>query len=52
MTTWECVQVNHHHHIGATIQAWEQKGWQLHTYAASQLRGSEINHYLLFNRET
>ena len=52
MTTWECVQVNHHHDIGATIQAWERKGWQLHTYSAAQLRGSEINHYLLFKHET
>jgi len=48
---WECVQVNHHKSIGQTIEEWEKNGWSLHTYTAAQLRGSEINHYLLFERE-
>ena len=48
---WECVQVNHHGNVGKTIEEWEMKGWCLHTYSAAQLRGSEINHYLLFERE-
>ena len=51
MKKWECIQVNHHRNVGETIEEWEKNGWSLHTYACSQLRGSEINHYLLFERE-
>lgn len=50
MSEWECIQVNHHRDVGETIREWQQKGWSLHTYSAAQLRGSEINHYLLFER--
>jgi len=52
VNAWECVQVNHHNDIGKTIEDWERKGWRLHTYSCAQLRGSEINHYLLFERKT
>ena len=52
MKEWECVQVNHHRNIGNTVEEWERKGWHLHTYSCAQLRGSEINHYLLFEKET
>jgi hypothetical protein len=52
LKAWECVQVNHHKSVGNTIEAWERKGWYLHTYATAQLRGSEINHYLLFEHDT
>jgi len=48
---WECVQLSHHKDIGRTIEEWESKGWMLHTYSSAQVRPSEINHYLLFNRE-
>jgi hypothetical protein len=51
LKTWECVQVNHHKHIGEMIGKWEKGGWQLHTYSCANYRGSEINHYLLFKRE-
>jgi hypothetical protein len=47
---WECVQVNHHNNVGKTIEEFESRGWSLHTYSAAQFRGSEINHYLLFER--
>jgi hypothetical protein len=48
---WECVQVNHHNNVGKTIEEFESRGWRLHTYSAAQFRGSEINHYLLFERK-
>lgn len=51
MKKWECVQVNHHANIGTAIENWEGNGWHLHSYTAAQLNGSEINHYLLFERE-
>ena len=51
MKIWECVLVGHHNNVGKTIQDWSQRGWQLHTYSAAQLRGSEINHYLLFVKD-
>ena len=47
---WECVQVNHHKNVGQVIQEWESNGWTLHTYSTAQFRGSEVNHYLLFNK--
>jgi hypothetical protein len=37
--------------VGRIIEEFESKGWSLHTYSAAQLRGSEINHYLLFQRK-
>jgi len=47
---WECVQVGHHKRIGEVIEAYEERGWRLHTY---QAQGSPtiVNHYLLFERE-
>jgi hypothetical protein len=48
---WECVQVNHHNNVGKTIEEFQSRGWSLHTYSAAQLRGSEINHYLLFEKD-
>ena len=50
MKKWECAQVNHHSNIGRKIEEFESKGWKLHTYSAANLRGSEINHYLLFEK--
>jgi hypothetical protein len=50
MKRYECVQVNHHRNLGQTIAEWQSKGWRLHTYAPANLRGSEVNHYLLFER--
>lgn len=50
MSEWECIQLNHHRDVGETIREWQNNGWSLHTYTAAQLRGSEINHYLLFER--
>ena len=50
LNRWECIQVNHHDNVGKTIEEFENRGWNLHTYSAAQLRGSEINHYLLFKR--
>ena len=47
----ECVLVGHHNNVGRTIEEFESKGWKLHTYSAAQLRGSEINHYLLFEKD-
>jgi hypothetical protein len=47
---WECVLVGHHSNFGRTIEEFESKDWNLHTYSAAQLRGSEINHYLLFEK--
>jgi hypothetical protein len=47
---WECILVGHHSNVGRTIEEFESKGWKLHTYSAAQLRGSEINHYLLFEK--
>ena len=47
---WECVLVGHHSNVGRPIEEFESKGWKLHTYSAAQLRGSEINHYLLFEK--
>ena len=51
MKNWACVQVNHHNGVGNKIEEWERNGWHLHTYACAQLRGSTVNHYLLFERE-
>jgi hypothetical protein len=50
LNRWECIQVNHHDNVGKTIEEFENRGWSLQTYSAAQLRGSEINHYLLFKR--
>ncbi|MEJ2126871.1 MAG: hypothetical protein P8X84_05115 [Candidatus Bathyarchaeota archaeon] len=50
MKQWDCVQVNHHKNIGKVIEEWESNGWNLHTYTTAQLRGSEVNHYLLFSK--
>jgi len=47
---FECVQVNHHKDVGRVIEEWQSKGWRLHTYSCAQLGGSEINHYLPFER--
>jgi len=47
---WQCVQVNHHNGVGSKVEEWERNGWRLHTYPCAQLRGSEINHYLLFEK--
>lgn len=47
---WECIQVKHHLNVGRTTEEFESKGWTLHTYSAAHLRGLEINHYLLFER--
>ncbi|MCW4020281.1 MAG: hypothetical protein NWF14_03515 [Candidatus Bathyarchaeota archaeon] len=53
MKEWRCVQVNHHRDVGGTIERWQKNGWLLHTYACAQFRpGLEVNHYLLFERET
>ncbi|MFA5364129.1 MAG: hypothetical protein WC325_02990 [Candidatus Bathyarchaeia archaeon] len=51
MKKWDCIQVNHHTSIGTVIENFQSKGWKLHTYSAAQLRGSEINHYLLFEKD-
>jgi len=48
---WECVQVGHHSNVGKRIEEFQGRGWSLHTYSAAQLRGSEINHYLLFEKD-
>ena len=48
---WECAQVNHHKNIGKKIEEFESKGWKLHTYSTAQFRGSEVNHYLLFEKD-
>ena len=47
---WVCVQVSHHNKVGKVIEELEKEGWALHTYSAAQLRGSEVNHYLLFEK--
>jgi tRNA(Leu) C34 or U34 (ribose-2'-O)-methylase TrmL len=49
---WECVHVSNHKDVGKTIEEWQKKGWSLHTYACSQYETGNINHYLLFERET
>ena len=48
---WKCEQVAHHVNIEKTIEEFQSRGWRLHTYSAAQLRGSEINHYLLFEKD-
>jgi len=50
LNEWKCVQVGHHENVGETIEEWQKNGWSLHTYTVAQLRGSEINHYLLFEK--
>ena len=47
---WECVQVNHHKNVGKIIEEYQRKDWKLHTYTTAQFRGSEVNHYLLFQK--
>jgi hypothetical protein len=49
MKEYECVQVRHHKDVAATIEEWQEKGWQLHTYNAAG-ESSAVNHYLLFER--
>jgi hypothetical protein len=51
LKNWACVQVNHHNDVGSKIEEWERNGWHLHTYTCAQLRGSTVNHYLLFEIE-
>ena len=48
-TKWECVEVNHHKHIGAIIEEWQKTGWILYSYTAAGNPGA-ISHYLLFMR--
>ena len=48
MKRYICVQVDHHKNVGSTIEAYQAKGWQLHTYQAAQRADHSINHYLLF----
>lgn len=43
--------IDHHEDVGKMIETWQGNGWRLHTYSCAQLRGSHINHYLLFERE-
>lgn len=50
MKNWACVQVDHHKDVGDRIEEWGRNGWHLHTYTCAQLRGSTVNHYLLFER--
>ena len=56
MKKYECVQVNHHKDIGATIDQYQQEGWHLHTYQATvsnaSLLAPVVYHYLLFEKET
>ena len=53
LKVYRCVQVNHHKDVGEVIEEWQKNGWRLHTYTCAQFRpGLEINHYLLFERET
>jgi hypothetical protein len=47
---YERVQVNRHRNLGQTIAEWQKRGWRLSTYAPANLRGSKVNHYLLFER--
>jgi len=49
---WESVQVGHHKKIGKVCEEYQKKGWRLHTYQATGPYMGEINHYLLFERET
>jgi len=49
---WECVLVDAYKDVGKTIKEWEKKGWRLHTYACAQYSPMNVNHYLLFERET
>jgi hypothetical protein len=49
---YECVQVGHYKDVGKIIAEWQKKGWRLHTYACAQYSGMDINHYLLFERES
>jgi hypothetical protein len=51
LKNWACVQVAHHKDVGSKIEEWERNDWELHTYACAQIRGSYVNHYLLFKRE-
>jgi hypothetical protein len=46
---YECVQLGHHKDIGKTIDEWQKKGWQLHTYQAAGF-GTDVKHYLLFEK--
>jgi len=49
---WECVVADNYKDVGKTIEEWEKKGWRLHTYTCAQYSQMNVNHYLLFERET
>ena len=50
MKQYERVQVNHHKDIAKTIEEWQKKGWQLHSYEAAGST-TAISHYLLFEKD-
>ena len=52
MKRWECVQVDHHKNIGATIERYQNDDWHLHTYQAcgTDLFFNSVKHYLLFEK--
>ena len=50
MKEYVCVQVNHHKHIGKTIDEYQSQGWHLHTYQVTGF-GTAIPHYLLFEKD-
>lgn len=43
------MQVGHHKDMDKTIEEWEEKGWQLHTYQATGYC-MDVKQYLLFVR--
>ena len=47
-----CAKIDHYKDIGKTIEGYEKRGWRLHTYTCTQVSAGDVNHYLLFERES
>jgi hypothetical protein len=50
MKEYICVQLGHHKKIAETTQKYIMEGWRLHTYQATTGLGTQVAHYLLFER--
>jgi hypothetical protein len=54
MKEYECVEVEHHKHVGKTIGEYQSRGWSLHSYQTAGMGAGpmayKVNHYLLFER--
>ena len=49
---WDCIKVGNHKDVAKTIEEWQKKGWDLHTFSCVQYGiGGDATHYLLFERE-